>query len=123
MLVLVPLLWTALGTGIPIFLGCAKTHPRWFITVPSALAVAVLPFVVATSWWAFYRQNTFTGYLLLAATLIPLTVWTIINFVRAKDQPEPPALQFLNVRKIIESTVQPEPKEPAKTDHKDFAGF
>jgi hypothetical protein len=77
MLVLVPVLWTALGAGIPVLISFAKTRPRWYIVILSALGIAALPAVAATSWWAFYCHMKLTGYLLLTAALIPLTVWLI----------------------------------------------
>jgi hypothetical protein len=79
MLVLVPVLWTALGAGIPVFISCAGRYRRWYVTVPSALGIAVLPVAAATSWWAFYCQWKFLGYLLLTAVLIPVTVWIILK--------------------------------------------
>jgi hypothetical protein len=84
MLVLVPILWTALGVGIPVFIGCAKRYPRWFVVIPAALGIAVLPFTAVTSWWAFYCQKTLIGYIFLAVTIIPVTLWTMVNFVKTK---------------------------------------
>jgi hypothetical protein len=138
MLVLVPILWTALGTGIPILIGCVKRFPRWFIIIPAALGVAVLPFTAATSWWAFYCQKTLIGYLFLAATLIPVTAWTILNFTRTKqEQPElqtavsikaeelPEAEELSEAEELTEPEEEPpEPQKlpkPAKSP--DYAGF
>ena len=84
MLVLVPILWTALATGIPILLACAKQFSRWYVIVPVTLGIAALPVTAATSWWAFYCHIKLTGYLLLIATLIPVTVWTIVSLVQLK---------------------------------------
>jgi hypothetical protein len=85
MLVLVPILWTALGVGIPVFIGCAKRYPRLYIVIPASLGIAVLPFAAVTSWWAFYCQKTLLGVLFLAATIVPVTVWTIGKFVKTKQ--------------------------------------
>jgi hypothetical protein len=122
MLVLVPILWTALGAGIPIFIGCAKRFSRWFVIIPSALGIAVLPFTAATTWWAFYCQETLFGYLFLTATMIPVTVWAILNFIRTKQEPSEP-LQFLKVREMVESDMQPKENHPDPEKDPDYAGF
>ena len=77
MLVSVPLLWTALAAGIPVFIGCAKKISRWYVVIPCALGIALLPPLAATSWWLFYCQQKLYGFLFLTAALIPVTVWVI----------------------------------------------
>jgi len=79
MLVLVPVLWTALAAGIPFFITCAGRYRRWYVTVPSALGITVLPVAAATSWWAFYGHQPLIGYLCLFVSLIPVTVWVVIR--------------------------------------------
>ena len=84
MLVLVPILWTALGTGISFFISCTRKYPRWYVIIPSALGIAVFPVIVATSWWAFYGQLALIGYLCLFASIIPLLIRTVLGIVKKK---------------------------------------
>jgi hypothetical protein len=71
LLVLMPLLWTAVAGGIP-FLGTLVLWSPWFLRIPAALAGLALPFLAATVYWAFFRQDLSLGYPLLALTLVPL---------------------------------------------------
>ncbi|MDR0731345.1 MAG: hypothetical protein LBF63_06720, partial [Treponema sp.] len=71
LLVLVPLLWTAVAVGLPFF-GGIVLRGRWFTRIPAGLAGLVLPFLAATVYWAFFRQDHRLGFPLLALSLIPL---------------------------------------------------
>jgi hypothetical protein len=77
-LIVVPLLWSAQAIGIPFFIGCALKKRRWYIIIPSILGIAALPIAAATSWWAFFSQQTFVGGLLLLASFVP-TVASLCN--------------------------------------------
>ena len=76
-LILVPVLWTALATGISALFFLARTRPKWYNIILAALVIAVMPFFAATAWWAFYVHQTLIGYVCLITSLIPLTVWVI----------------------------------------------
>ena len=82
LLVLVPLLWTALACGISFFIDLIRAFLHWYIIIPSALGILILPFLAATAWWAFYSQKPDQGFFLLASTLLPLVVSLIIAWVR-----------------------------------------
>ncbi|GHV45723.1 hypothetical protein AGMMS49546_32220 [Spirochaetia bacterium] len=82
LLVLVPLLWTAIAVGIPFFLGLIiNTAHRWVI-FPAGVGILALPFLAATVYWAFFSQRTLMGFLLLFVTIIPLGVSTVSSMVR-----------------------------------------
>jgi len=81
MLVLVPLLWTAQGLGISFFIGCIIKYRRWYVTAPSILAALALPLAAATSWWAFYVQQTQIGCLFLFISLMPALISLILEWV------------------------------------------
>jgi len=80
MLVLVPLLWTAQGLGISFFIGCILKYRRWYVIVPSILAALALPLTAATSWWAFYVQQTQIGCLFLFISLMPALISLILEW-------------------------------------------
>ena len=80
-LVAVTLLWTALCVGIPFLAGFAK-HPRRSFAVFAVLGAFALPFVAATSWWAFFSQQTFLGFALFAVSLAPAVVSVVSDFCK-----------------------------------------
>jgi hypothetical protein len=71
LLVLVPLLWTALAAGIPFCVGLIFRPGRRLPLPLLVLAALGLPFLAATVYWAFFYQKLVLGYLLLLVTLIP----------------------------------------------------
>jgi hypothetical protein len=78
LLVLTPILWTAIAVGIPFFSGIRR-FPR--TNIPAVIAMAALPFLAATAYWAFFSQRTRLGFLLLAITLIPMGISVLRKFV------------------------------------------
>jgi hypothetical protein len=82
LLVLVPLLWTALAAGIPFFIDCIMRHFRWYVAIPSGLGILILPAAAATAYWAFFSQRPVIGFLLLSAALVPMLVSVILGFIR-----------------------------------------
>jgi hypothetical protein len=74
LLVLTPVLWTAIAVGVPLFM---KRR------IPGVIAVAALPILAATAYWAFFSQKTWLGFLLLAVTLIPMGVSVAASFYRS----------------------------------------
>jgi hypothetical protein len=60
-------------------IGCILKKPRWYIIIPSALGIAALPIAAATSWWAFFVQQTFLGILLLLVSLAPAVASIAVN--------------------------------------------
>jgi hypothetical protein len=70
LLVLVPLLWTALAMGIPFFINMIA-NSRLPVIILSSLAILGVPVLGATVYWAFFSQKTTLGFCLLLITLIP----------------------------------------------------
>ncbi|MDR2398004.1 MAG: hypothetical protein LBD74_04495 [Spirochaetaceae bacterium] len=73
LLVLVPLLRTAVGVGIPFLASLVGTRNPLLILV-AILGIIVLPFSATTSYWAFFCQRPLEGYGCLAITLVPVAV-------------------------------------------------
>jgi hypothetical protein len=71
LLVLTPLLWTALGEGIP-FLGALAARGSRLSRILALPAVLALPFLATTTYWAFFCQNLVWGIPLLVLSLAPL---------------------------------------------------
>ena len=89
MLVLVPVLWTALAVGMPVLFACAKKRTEWHAIAPFIFGMAVLPFSAATSWWAFFSHQPLTGFFFLLVTIAPAfvaVVFAIVSMVRARNQ-------------------------------------
>ncbi|MDR3276791.1 MAG: hypothetical protein LBT11_06260 [Treponema sp.] len=78
MLVLVPLLWTAIVVGSPFLISITLKGPI-LIKIPAVLVGAVLPFLAASSWWAFSGQDTLRGGLFLGASLLPLAASVVYS--------------------------------------------
>jgi hypothetical protein len=78
LLVLTPVLWTAIAVGVPWF---RPSGPR-YKAIPGVMAMAALPLLAAAVYWAFFAQITWLGFLLLALTLIPLGVSVTVSFYR-----------------------------------------
>jgi hypothetical protein len=86
LLVLVPLLWTAIAGGIPFFIKMIE-GPAKSTHAPAFAAMGALPFLSATVYWAFFAQKTALGFLLLAPTLAPLVISVAANWHRACETP------------------------------------
>jgi hypothetical protein len=79
LLMLTPVLWTAIAVGVPFFIVMMGKSGRWLI-IPQALAMVVLPFLAATVYWAFFSQQNWLGILLFLLSLIPVGVAAVANF-------------------------------------------
>jgi hypothetical protein len=84
LLVLAPLLWTAIAAGIPFFTGIVIRYSRWYIAAPAALCVLGLPLAAATSYWAFFSQRALMGFLFFFVTMIPMTVSLSLAFLHGE---------------------------------------
>ena len=82
LLVAVPLLWTALAVGIPFFIHWMIKNLRWYTIIVTALCVLILPFVAASSYWAFFSQQTALGFLLLFVSNIPLGISLTLDILK-----------------------------------------
>jgi hypothetical protein len=83
-LVMVPLLWTALAMGLSLFVHCILRSFRWYVVIFSVIGIAALSFAAVTSYWALFSQQTMLGYALFAASMIPMTVSVIMDYVQAR---------------------------------------
>ena len=81
LLVLVPILWSAIAVGIPFFISLIMKS-RIYVIIPAALAILVIPFAAASSYWAFFSQKTGLGFIFCLAAAIPMLVSLIISYVR-----------------------------------------
>ena len=69
LLVMSPLLWTALAVGISFFISRMASGPLFaFVGI---LCIIILPLSAAATYWAFFSQQTILGFLLLFITHIP----------------------------------------------------
>ena len=80
LLVMAPLLWTALAVGISFFINWMTTSFNPFFAIISILCILILPVSAAATYWAFFSQQTLLGFLLLFVTHIPF----LLSFARSK---------------------------------------
>jgi hypothetical protein len=81
LLALALVLRTAIAAGLPFFMGMTG-NSRWGIRIFRTLAVTVLPLLAATSYWAFFSQQTWLGILLFVPALLPAVISAAVNFTR-----------------------------------------
>jgi len=84
LLVLAPVLWTAIAVGLPFFIKIIL-NSRIYIIIPASLAIIIIPFAASCSYWAFYAQRTYYGILFLFAAVVPMLVSVILSFIKAGD--------------------------------------
>jgi hypothetical protein len=87
MLVLVPLLWTTQILGVSFFIDCIFKYRRWYVIIPSVPAIAALPLIASSAWWAFYSQQTQIGCLFLFVSVIPALVSLIVEWGGLSQNP------------------------------------
>ena len=83
-LVLVPVLWTAIAVGVPFFIGLILNSHRYVI-IPASLAILLIPFSAASSYWAFFAQKTTLGIVALMVALTPMLVSMFWSFLQADE--------------------------------------
>lgn len=74
LLVITPLLWTALAVGISFFISLMINNLRWYIIIVSILSILILPAAASLTYWAFFVQQTMLGFILLLAAHIPFCI-------------------------------------------------
>ena len=72
LLVMAPLLWTALAVGIPYFINLMRENMRFHIIAASVLGMLALPVMACAAYWAFFSQQELLGFVLLIAAHIPM---------------------------------------------------
>jgi len=83
-LIIVPLLWTAMAAGIPLFINIIIRYFRWYTAVLSGLGIIAVAGAAITAYWAIFSQQTMLGYALFAIALIPMLVSVILDFVTGR---------------------------------------
>jgi len=71
LLVMTPLLWTAIAVGISYLIIWMTNSYNPFISVLAVLCMILLPAVASTAYWAFFSQQTLLGFLLLLVAHVP----------------------------------------------------
>lgn len=82
LLIIVPLLWTALAIGIPFFINIMLDNFRWYTAAVSIFCIIILPVIAAGSYWAFFSQQALLGFLFLLLTHIPLGLSFTFDILR-----------------------------------------
>jgi hypothetical protein len=82
LLIMVPLLWTAIACGIPLFINFIVGGGP-LVIVFSALGILALPVCAATAYWAFFSQQTVLGFAVFFAVLVP----PVISLIQTRKAP------------------------------------
>ena len=83
LLVLVPLLWTAIAVGIPFFMSLIQ-NSHWAVIILASLGIIIIPLAAATSYWAFFSQQFILGFLFYFVASAPMKVYMVLSFIRAR---------------------------------------
>jgi hypothetical protein len=81
LLVLVPLLRTAIAVGISCCISLIMTRKIWFI-IPGLAGILTVPITGTISYWAFFSHQPSLGCLLFIVTAIPMTLGILILLYR-----------------------------------------
>jgi len=82
LLITVPLLWTAVAVGVSFFINLMAANFRWWKLIFSIPCIFIIPVIAAGSYWMFFSQQTFYGFLLLIAVHIPLGFSILFDVLR-----------------------------------------
>ena len=82
LLVIVPLLWTAVASGVSFFIHYFVQHFRWQVILPASFGILALPVTAATAYWAFFSQKYILAIIFLFAALIPMLISVILDFIQ-----------------------------------------
>jgi len=83
LLVLVPFLWTAIAVGISFFINFFQ-YSRVSVIIPSSFGILLVPFAASCSYWAFFTQKTFWGFLFLLVAAAPMMASIILHLFKAE---------------------------------------
>jgi hypothetical protein len=79
-LVLVPLLWSVLATGLPLLFQFFRDS-RGGLVFSVIIGLVLVPLAAAASYWAFFSQIFYLGFVFLLISLIPLGMRIIRFFI------------------------------------------
>jgi hypothetical protein len=82
LLVTVPLLWTAVASGISFFINLLASNFRLWKTAVCFPCIVAMPIIAACAYWAFFSQQTLYGFLLLFAANIPVALSILFDALR-----------------------------------------
>ena len=83
LLVLVPILWTSIAVGAAFFINLI-VNGGIFTAISASLAILIIPFAATSSYWAFYSQMAFLGFMFLLAAAAPMLVSIFLSFLHAR---------------------------------------
>ena len=84
-LIFLPLLWTSLAVGIPLFIQFIQNESGAKV-VFAVLFSTVLPFLAATAYWALFCNKNQMGLILFILTMVPMVLAVILSYIRITGQ-------------------------------------
>jgi hypothetical protein len=83
LLVLVPVLWTAIAVGVSFFISVIQ-QGKIALIVLSSFGMLVIPFAAACSYWVLSKQKTSWGFLFFSAAAVPMLASMILSFINSE---------------------------------------
>lgn len=87
LLVLLPLMWTALAVDIPFFFLPVLKGRFWFLLL-ALPAVPILLLLAASAYWAFFIHQPVLGYVFAFFMCVPMAVRLAVSFYEEARGPE-----------------------------------
>ena len=84
LLVMVPVLWTALAGGVSLFINLIMQYLRWYVAALCGLGIIALFFAAVSSYWALFSQQILLGSVLFFLALIPMLISVILDYIRSR---------------------------------------
>ena len=76
----VPVLWTAVASGMGLFIRIVQDG--WgLVVIPAILGALALPLVAATAYWALFSQLNLLGIMLFAVSCVPMVISIVFSFM------------------------------------------
>ena len=85
-LVLVPILWTAIAVGIPFFINLFQSGRPPAILALFCMAILAVPIAATTAYWAFFSQRTVMGVIFFLVAAAPMTISASLSFFRGDGE-------------------------------------
>jgi len=70
--------------GIPFFITLILSDGRPLV-LPASLAMLLVPFAAASSYWAFFSHKASMGVIFFLVAALPMLVSVILSFLRAGE--------------------------------------
>jgi hypothetical protein len=84
LLVLTPVLWTAIAVGVPFFINHILQGQR-SLAVPCAFGILAIPLAATSAYWAFFSNKVLLGAMFFFVAVAPMLVSLILLITKTSN--------------------------------------